>query len=53
MNIENILSQLISENGVSGNEFSASHKAAELLEDYLDVNVDAFGERLRCFKRFQ
>lgn len=52
MNIENILSQLISENGVSGNEFSASHKAAELLEDYLDVNVDAFGNVYGVSKDF-
>ncbi|MDE6150022.1 MAG: M20/M25/M40 family metallo-hydrolase [Ruminococcus sp.] len=43
MNIENILSQLVDENGISGNEYPVSKKAAEILKEYLDVQIDEFG----------
>lgn len=44
MDIKRALKILCSETGVSGDEFSASYKAAELLREYTDnVTVDAFG----------
>lgn len=52
MNIETILSQLISENGISGEEFPASEKAAEILKEYLDVHIDSFGNVYGTVKDF-
>lgn len=44
MDIKAVLMELCSENGVSGEEFPASEKAAELLRGYAEnVSVDAFG----------
>lgn len=44
MNIKNVLKELCDVTGVSGDEFLASEKAAELLRKYTDdITVDAFG----------
>ncbi|MCI5578806.1 MAG: M20/M25/M40 family metallo-hydrolase [Oscillospiraceae bacterium] len=44
MNIKSILKQLTNEIGVSGDEFSVSGIAAELLTEYADdVQIDSFG----------
>ena len=44
MDIKEILRTLCEASGVSGNEFSVSEKAAELLKKYTDeVSVDSFG----------
>ena len=44
MDIKSVLKQLTDEVGVSGDEFPASRKAAELLKEFADdVCIDAFG----------
>ena len=44
MDIKSVLKTLTSAVGVSGDEFSASEKASELLREYADgVSIDAFG----------
>lgn len=43
MDIKQVLFELTSKNGVSGDEFSASEYAKTLLSEYLDSEVDAFG----------
>lgn len=43
MDLKNVLSQLVSKNGISGDEFKASETACGILNDYLDSYVDSFG----------
>lgn len=43
MEIEKVLAELVDENGISGGEFPASEKTAEILGEYLDVTIDDFG----------
>lgn len=52
MNIEKILAELVDENGISGNEFPVSHKAAEILSRYIDVHTDSFGNVYGVSKDF-
>ncbi len=51
MDLKTALKALCCESGVSGDEFPASRKAAELLREYCDdVDIDAFGNVLGYIK---
>ncbi|MBQ9375624.1 MAG: M42 family metallopeptidase [Ruminococcus sp.] len=52
MDIEKTIEALACENGISGDEFPASAKAAEMLSQYLDVTVDDFGNVFGVSKAF-
>lgn len=43
MDLKEIIKNLTSKNGISGDEFPASKCACELLDEYLDCRVDSFG----------
>lgn len=43
MDLKNVLSQLVSKNGISGDEFKASEIACSILNNYLESHVDSFG----------
>ena len=43
MDLKEIIKNLTTKSGISGDEFTASEYACELLNNYLDCHIDCFG----------
>ena len=52
MELKELIKNLTNKNGVSGNEFTASKYACQLLSEYLDCKIDSFGNVYGWDKNF-